>query len=266
MPINIPNRITNESSLGHYITFDEMPCIPTTTDSIDWIALKKYFSGVGKEFSKNTAKELKIIVTHDDKEKPSNGGILLFGKARPKIFSNATIRCTYLAGKTKRKIVDCVEINTHLPDVVDAVMHFINKKAHINTLQYPEVAIREAVINALLHTDYAIKDSFITVSLFADRIEITNPGELPYGFSLKDALDGSSRYRNRVIARVFRTLHLSEQWGSGMQKIIQSCAEHGLREPKFEELKSQFRVTLFAQKNSKSPNMLPSNKDSHGAN
>ena len=111
------------------------------------------------------------------------------------------------------------------------------------------VAIREVVINAIVHADYSIKGSSIIVAIFDDRIEVTNPGSIPYGLSLEDALAGSSRVRNRVIARTFHLLNLIEQWGSGLQKIIQSCLKEGLRPPKFEELGSQFRVTIYSTKN-----------------
>lgn len=70
---------------------------------------------------------------------------------------------------------------------------------------------------------------------------------MPYGLSLIDALAGSSRSRNRVIARTFHLLDLIEQWGSGLQKIISACLQSNLKKPKFEELGSQFRVTIYAE-------------------
>ena len=99
-----------------------------------------------------------------------------------------------------------------------------------------------------MHTDYAIKGSSIIVAIFDDRREITNPGSLPYGLSLDEAIAGSSRARNRVIIRTFHLLDLVEQWGSGLQKIIHSCLQHGLKNPIFEEMSSQFRVTIYAAK------------------
>ena len=137
-------------------------------------------------------------------------------------------------------------------------LHFIRKntftktkigpKSRVDLPQYPPIAIREAVINAIVHADYSIKGSSVLVAIFDDRLEITNPGAIPYGLSLEDAISGSSRVRNRVIARTFHVLNLVEQWGSGLQKIIQSCIKNGSKSPKFEELGSQFRVTLYATK------------------
>lgn len=160
------------------------------------------------------------------------------------------------AGTTKEESIDHAEINKYLPDAIDDVLHFITKntytksvigpKKRVDLPQYPLVAIREAVINAIVHTDYAIKGSSIIVAIFDDRLEITNPGALPYGLNLHDALAGSSRVRNRVIARTFHALKLIEQWGSGLQKIIHSCNKNGLTPPSFEEIGTQFRVTLYS--------------------
>ena len=135
-------------------------------------------------------------------------------------------------------------------------MHFIRKNTKVRAVigeikrtdipQYPPEAVRESIINAIIHADYAIRGSSIIVAIFEDRIEITNPGSLLYGFSLEEALAGSSRCRNRVIAKTFHILKIIEQWGSGLQKIIDSCIRHGLKKPKFEEFASQFRVTLYS--------------------
>ncbi len=116
-----------------------------------------------------------------------------------------------------------------------------------DVLQYPSVAIREAVINALLHTDYAMTGCHIQIAIFNDRIEFTNPGGLPFGQTIERALAGSSRIRNRVIARVFRELRLTEQWGSGLRRIVEACKTQGLNPPLIEELNNQFRLTLYSE-------------------
>ncbi len=113
--------------------------------------------------------------------------------------------------------------------------------------QYPSVAIREAVMNALLHTDYAMTGCHIQIAIFDDRIEFTNPGGLPFGQTIEKALAGSSRIRNRVIARVFRELHLIEQWGSGFRRIVEACRGQGLKPPLMEELNNQFRLILYSE-------------------
>jgi len=88
----------------------------------------------------------------------------------------------------------------------------------------------------------------IKVAVFDNRIEITNPGLLPFGLTLDAALSGVSKLRNRVIGRIFRELKLIEQWGSGIGRMIAACEEQGLHPPRFEEIGMSFRVTLFGQR------------------
>jgi predicted HTH transcriptional regulator len=108
----------------------------------------------------------------------------------------------------------------------------------------PPVAIREAVINAIVHADYAQRGSPVRIAIFDDRIEIENPGLLPFGLTVEDIRLGVSKLRNRVIGRVFHELRLIEQWGSGIQRMTSACLDAGLDAPKLEEIGTHFRATI----------------------
>ena len=112
--------------------------------------------------------------------------------------------------------------------------------------EYPAVAVREAITNAILHADYSIRGSTITVAIFDDRIEITNPGALPFGLDLESALAGFSQLRNKIIGHVFKELHLIEQWGSGLGRMIEEYQKINVQLPKFEERGYFFRTTLYS--------------------
>jgi predicted HTH transcriptional regulator len=99
-------------------------------------------------------------------------------------------------------------------------------------------------MNAIVHADYAQHGAPIRVALFDDRIEIENPGLLPFGLTIEDIMQGISKLRNRVIGRVFHELHLIEQWGSGIQRMTAACQEAGLETPRLEEIGTHFRVTI----------------------
>ncbi len=106
------------------------------------------------------------------------------------------------------------------------------------------MAIREAVVNAVVHADYSQRGAPIRVALFDDRLEIENPGLLPFGLTIDDLRHGVSKLRNRVIGRVFHDLGLIEQWGSGIQRMTAACRDAGLADPVFEEIGTRFRMTL----------------------
>jgi ATP-dependent DNA helicase RecG len=238
-------------------TFDELPF----KGKIDVELIKTAFQWVKKEPNNKTCQMLGIYTDHFGKQVPTVGGILLFGKDRQKNLPDAIIRLACFQGNTKAKIIDSIEITSALPFAVIEGMQFIERHISIEAKigkifrkdvpQYPPFAIREALINAIVHTDYSMKGCHIQVAIFSDRIEITNPGGLPFGQTLKKALSGYSRLRNRVIGRVFRGLKLIEQWGSGLQRIVEICKKMGLQNPLFEEENNQFRITLFSLKKTK---------------
>lgn len=155
-------------------------------------------------------------------------------------------------GKRPTPILDQIDINSPLPLAADLVIAFIerniSKEGHIGCIQrtdvfqYPPVSYPGSC-----DTDYAMTGGHIQVAIFNDRIEFTNPGGLPFGQTIERALAGSSRIRNRVIARVFRELNLTEQWGSGLRRIVEACKTQGLKPPLIEELNNQFRLTLYSE-------------------
>ncbi|MGH2374557.1 MAG: ATP-binding protein [bacterium] len=97
------------------------------------------------------------------------------------------------------------------------------------------------------------------MSIFDDRLEVENPGLLPFGLTVDDLLRGISKLRNRVIGRVFHDLGLIEQWGSGIQRMIVACRDMGLAAPVLEELGTRFRVTLRTEKTA-APVMDPTDR------
>ncbi len=111
----------------------------------------------------------------------------------------------------------------------------------------PPVAVREALVNAVAHADYSQRGAPLRVAVFDDRLEVENPGLLPFGLTLEDLPRGVSKLRNRVIGRVFHELRLVEQWGSGVQRMMAACREAGLAPPKWEEVGDRLRVTLWTE-------------------
>jgi predicted HTH transcriptional regulator len=154
--------------------------------------------------------------------------------------------------------LDQVEIDEYLPKAVESAIIFIERHTRQgieigrvrrkDIPEYPLEAVREAIINAVVHADYGITGVGTKIAIFDDRIEITNPGLLPFGMTLEAALSGVSCLRNRVIGRIFRELGLIEQWGSGIGRMLAVCTEQGLRPPEFEEIGTNFRVTLRGEK------------------
>ena len=112
----------------------------------------------------------------------------------------------------------------------------------IDTRDYPEDALREALLNSLVHRDYSFRASTL-VSVYADRIEFVSVGGLPSGIELDDIMLGLSVCRNPKLAAIFYRLQLIEAYGTGMPKIMNAYTETELK-PKIEVSSNAFKITL----------------------
>ena len=233
--------------------FDEQPMPGLDSEAIDFRAASESFVAVRK-LARRDLETLRLVTDHQGRKVPTVGGMLLFGTDRARHFPDAWIQAGRFDGTDKRRIVDRAEIRSLAVRSVEEAITFVNKHvlygAEIGPVRrterwsLPPVAVREAVINAVVHADYAQRGAPLRVSIFDDRLEVENPGLLPFGLTVDDLPRGVSKLRNRVIGRVFHTLGLIEQWGSGIQRMTAACREAGLAAPVFEDLATRFRVTI----------------------
>lgn len=108
---------------------------------------------------------------------------------------------------------------------------------------YPELAVRELVANALIHQDLAITGAVPMVELFADRMEVTNPGA-PL-VDTQRLLDNPPRSRNEALASLMRRVGICEERGSGVDKVVCQTELYQLPAPAFEVVGESTRSTLF---------------------
>lgn len=107
---------------------------------------------------------------------------------------------------------------------------------------YPEDAVREALLNAIIHRDYSFSGSTF-INLYSNSLEIISLGGLVSGLSLEAAMLGVSQPRNEKLAGLFYSMKLIEAYGTGISKII-SCYKGLPVQPKFENVEGAFRVVL----------------------
>lgn len=162
------------------------------------------------------------------------------------------IRCAVYEGTGKNKFKTRKEFSGSILKQMDDAYSFLslnnNLRATFDGLRridhadYPEEAMREALVNAVVHRDYDYSGSII-INIYDDRMEFISLGGLVKGLTLADIRGGVSQPRNAVIANVFYRLELIESYGTGIQKIMESYAGCGI-EPKFAPAPASFVVTL----------------------
>ncbi len=134
-----------------------------------------------------------------------------------------------------------------LVEYIDTLLprnEFIGKAFREERPVFPSIAIRELIANALIHQDMTVTGAGPMIELFADRMEITNPGEpliTPDRF-----LDLPPRSRNEALASLMRRMRLCEEQGTGIDKVIVSVELHQLPPPEFRNEANAVRVILFS--------------------
>ena len=112
----------------------------------------------------------------------------------------------------------------------------------IDKVDYPEEALREALLNALVHRDYSFSGSII-INVNDSYIEFISIGGLLPGLSPEDIRSGISQPRNRNLAEIFHRLKLIESYGTGIRKIYH-LYENCPVQPRIDVTPNAFKLTL----------------------
>ena len=159
--------------------------------------------------------------------------------------------------KTPRgeRFLDNLKFEGPVPEMVneaaDYVLAAMRKSSLIDGLyrrdipEYPQEAVREAIINAIAHRDYSgfARGSYIQIRMFADRLEVQSPGGL-YGTVTEENLEVEHSTRNRELMRLMEDLHLVENRGSGIKSMLEAMRLANLEPPRFDDKRSSFWVTF----------------------
>ncbi len=222
---------------------DRFEAMRSLNQELTFEAAKKEFELRNIEFGPQQMRTLKLV---DQDNLYSNLGLLLSDQCIH------TIKAAVFQGKDQTVFKDRREFTGSLLQQMNEVYDFIDfrnqthatikKLLRIDVRDYPEMAVREALLNLLVHRDYSFSASAL-ISIYADRLEFVSIGGLMPGIDLEDIMVGISVCRNQDLADVFYRLHLIEAYGTGMGKIMK--AYEGMEEkPVIETTKNAFKIIL----------------------
>ena len=204
---------------------------------------ERFFKAIDKPLNVNQQKTLHLQTTNGIF---TNLGLLLSDQ------SVHTVKLAVFEGFDKKIFKDRKEFSGSLLKQLEDIFTFLDMFNHTHAKvkglyredqrDYPEEALREALLNALVHRDYAFSSSTL-ISIFDDRMEFVSIGGLPKGVSLDDILLGLSVPRNENLANVFYRLHLIEAYGTGIPKILRSYI-HCDRKPELLVTGNAFKIIL----------------------
>lgn len=116
----------------------------------------------------------------------------------------------------------------------------------VKKYQFPEIAVRELLANALIHQDLTNQGSRPVISIYKNKLEITNPGEplIP----VDRFIDAPPKSRNAKLAGLMRRMNFCEERGSGVDRAVNAIEEQLLPPPLFKDVGGSTVVTLFAER------------------
>ncbi len=214
---------------------------------------------------------LKVLVRYEADWVPSLGGLLVLGRF-PQQFVPA-LGVTFVAyptpvigepGARGERFLDNRRFDGPIPrlprPVLDALERHMARRATVrgafreDDWEYPETAIREALVNALSHRDLSTsaRGAPIQIQLFPDRLTIVNPGGL-FGPVSIDRLgeEGVSSARNQVLMKLLEDTTtpdegrlVCENRGSGIGAMLAALRRAGLPNPRFTDRIATFEVVF----------------------
>ena len=199
-------------------------------------------------------------------------GLLLFGKNPKRYLPQSGIDAAAYDGPEKDyaarertslrgpmvalRAADATTVETGL---VEQAVEFVRRNTTVNAKlvdgarredrwDYPEEAVREAVVNALVHRDYLLSATDIELSVYSDRLEIISPGRLPNGITPERMRVGCRAARNQLLKDVMCDYGYLEHMGMGVpRKILKAMREQNHTEPDLVEDGERFIVRLWKE-------------------
>lgn len=239
--IQVSDEIIRKMIFEHAsLRFEEMI---SKNQNLSFEYLEKKFKDNNLIFDNNKYKLLNVV---NNENKYTNLGLLLSDQCP------YTIKCAIFNGTNKIEFRDRKEFTGSVLKQVDDIFEYFelfNKISgkiiglkRIDTRDYPEYSLREALLNAVIHRSYYF-DSSIMVTLYDDKFEILSMGGLIDGITMKEIFKGVSSSRNPNLANIFYRLGYVESFGTGIGRIMDSYAQHD-KKPIFDATENTFSITL----------------------
>jgi predicted HTH transcriptional regulator len=279
------------ASLVHYLLgsgrlltgpFDAAACLNAKYEDISEDKIRWFLSRAKDERGYALAGTAPVldVLTHlnlVDNDKLTHAAVLLFGIKPQKFLIASEIKCMHFHGAQKLKPISSYQIyKGTLFDLVDQSVDFVMSKLNrfVGTrargpqapVEYdiPQAVVSEGIVNAVAHRDYTSNAS-VEILLFADRLEVWNPGALPPSLTIENLRKPhASHPGNPLIAEPLFLTKYIEKAGTGTVDMYDQCQKAGMKPPEFRVENGYFILTIW-RKQSIPPSGLPTQSATQSA-
>jgi predicted HTH transcriptional regulator len=259
-------NLLEEKELIRSGPFDATICKEATFEDIDPERLKWFVRTASAKrnfpFTENDDPEKILTHLHLIKsEQLTNASLLLFGWEPQRFFITSEVRCAMFHGNEVQKPIPSYQVYKGdvfqlVEQAVDFVLSRIDLYVGDRSLsvdvpayyEIPRTAVTEAIVNAVAHRDYTSNGS-VQVMLFRNRLEVWNPGQLPYHLTNPKLKKPHGSFpANPLLAESLYLAGYIERMGTGIPDMIKVCRDAGLKEPELIQEES-FKTILWRKVN-----------------
>jgi len=192
--------------------------------------------------------------------KPTVTGILLFSEYPQHWLPQSGVVFAKFVGKTPRGENGLAgysrreELTGPLPRLIESAWNLIWSEMAVSavvkglereeTYEYPQFAVREAIVNAVCHRDYRLKGRRIEIRMYSDRLEVISPGGLPGFITVENIVDEHFSRNPRLVNGLFQWGYI-EELGLGIDRMMEVMQQAGHKPPSFDARPYSFAVTLY---------------------
>lgn len=203
---------------------------------------------------------LKEIGALDPDGKPTICGILLFCEYPQQWIPQSSVVFAKFLGKNPRGesglagYIRREELTGPLPRLIESAWNLIWSEMAVSavvkglereeTYEYPQFAVREAIVNAICHRDYRLKGRRIEIRMYSDRLEVISPGSLPAFITIENIKDEHFSRNPRMVNGLFQWGYI-EELGLGIDRMMEVMKQAGHPLPDFDAHPHSFAVTLY---------------------
>lgn len=225
-----------------------------------------------KTFSGGTEAAMKRLRILKDGQ-PTLASLLILGEYPQQFYPRLTVTFANFPGTTKGsvtegiRLLDSRTLTCTITELVDEGIEVVKKNMRTAALigekyrsdlpDYPPVAVREALVNALMHRDYSphAQGSRVQINMFVDRLEITSPGGLYGGVTVRNlGKPGVSSTRNQRLSSFLEDVKfhgdeggagvVAENRGTGIAVIQRSLADALMPPPEYINRLDSFTIVF----------------------
>jgi len=200
--------------------------------------------------------------------KPTVAGVLLFSEYPQQWLPQSSVVFVKFVGKTPRGESGLAgytrreELTGSLPRLIEASWNLIWSEMAVSAVvkglereertEYPQFAVREAIVNAICHRDYRLRGRRIELRMYSDRLEVISPGGLPGFITVENIKDEHFSRNPRLVNGLFQWGYI-EELGLGIDRMIEVMEQAGHQSPGFDARPYSFAVTLQNEREKPKP-------------